>query len=285
MKNTQLWLVGANTEINLQDPARSYYLKPPLEGLTGLPDLRVAEGSNVGKDGGWTGNGLFDPRFISAVVQIANADVAIVEQRRRELGTLLAEQTLFLRYVTEGGSTYSTKVRLLAAPAPLEQLLTKVTYKINLKADDPLLYDYDSEGGEIVATINVRQLTGGFPINFTFPLLISGGSQSQQVLNAGTSTVAPIIKLYGPLHEPTVVNMSTNQQMQILTDLGEDDVVTINTALGTITLNGLDIYHLKSDESTFIEINAGINDMYLTSEIGGDGGYAEIKYNSGFIAT
>ena len=285
MKNTQLWLIGATTEINLQDPANSYYLKPPLEGLTGLPDIRVSQGNNVGKDGGWTGNPLFEPRFISAVVQIANDDVSVVETKRRELGTLLAEQSLMLKYVTEGGSIYTTKVRLLAAPAPLEQFLKKVTYKINLKADDPLLYDYNSEGGGIVATLNVRQPSGGFLINFELPLFISGGDTTQTVTNDGTSTVAPIITLYGPLHDPTVVNQTTNQQMQILTDLGVDDVVIINTALETITLNGLDIYYLKSEESDFININAGANYMYLTSADSGDAGYAEIKYNSGYIAT
>ena len=285
MKNTQLWLIGATTQINLQDPANSMYLKPPLEGLTGLPDIRVAQGNNVGKSGGWTGNPLFEPRFISAVVQIANPDVSVVETKRRDLATLLAEQYLTLKYVTEGGSIYTTKVRLLAAPAPLEQMLTKVTYKINLKADDPLLYDYNSEGGAIVATLPVRVPSGGFEIPFEFPLFIDGGDSTISVDNSGTSTVAPIITLYGPLHNPTIVNQTTNQEMQILAELSASDEVVINTALETITLNGLDVYYLKSDESQFIDINAGLNAMYLESDQSGDAGYAEVRYNSGFIGT
>ena len=285
MKNTQLWLIGATTQINLQNPSESMFLKPPLEGLTGLPDIRVSQGNNVGKDGGWTGNPLFEPRFISAIVQIANRDVAVVEQKRRELGTLLAEQFLMLRYVTEGGSTYTTKVRLLAAPAPLEQMQNKVTYKINLKADDPLLYDYNSSGGGIVATLPVRTPTGGFEIPFEFPLIIDGGDPTVTVTNTGTSTVAPIITVYGPVHEPLIVDQTTNQFMQILADLSASDVLIINTALETITLNGVDVYYLKADGSEFINIQAGDNSMYLQSDDGGDTGYAEIKYNSGYIAT
>lgn len=285
MKNTQLWLIGASTQINLQDPANSYYLKPPLEGLTGLPEIRVAQGNNVGKDGGWTGNPLFDPRFISAIVQIANSNVSVVETKRRELATLLAEQYLMVKYVTEGGSIYTTKVRVLAAPAPLEQLLTRVVMKINLKADDPLLYDYNSEGGALVATLPVRLPSGGFEIPFEFPLIIDGGDSTVNVVNSGTSTVAPIITLTGPLHNPTIVNQTTNQEMQILVTMTGSDEVVINTALETITLNGLDIYYLKTEESQFININAGNNAMYLDSDNTGDAGYAEIKYNSGYIGT
>lgn len=285
MKNTQLWLIGSTTEINLQDPTNAMYLKPPLEGLTGLPEIRVAQGNNVGKDGGWTGKGLFEPRFIAALVQIAHPDVAVVEQKRRELATLLAEQNLRLRYVTEGGSTYTTKVRVLGAPAPLEQLLTKVLIKVNLKADDPLLYDYNSEGGGIVATLPVRVPSGGFEIPFEFPLIIEGGDPTVNVVNSGTSTVSPIITLYGPLHEPKVVNQTTNQQIQILADLSASDVLVMNTALETVTLNGLDVYYLMSEESQFIDINAGSNSMYLESNNAGDAGYGEIEYNSGFIGT
>lgn len=285
MKNTQLWLIGATTQINLQSPIDSMFLKPPLEGLTGLPDIRVAQGNNVGKDGGWTGNPLFEARFISAVVQIANSNVAIVEQKRRELATLLAEHNLTLKYVTEGGSVYTTKVRVLAAPAPLEQLLTKVTYKINLKADDPLLYDYDSSGGPIVATLPVFQANGGFEIPFEFPLIIEGGGEIQTIDNSGTSTVSPIITLYGPLHDPMIVNQTTNQQMQILAELSASDELIMNTAKETITLNGLDVYYLKAEGSEFITIGAGTNYIYLESDNSGDAGYAEIRYNSGYIGT
>lgn len=283
MRNTQLWLIGANRQINLQDPQQSYYLQPDIEGLAGLPGIRTSEGINVGKDGGWTGPQNYDPRFISVPVMIANPDVATVEVRRRDLVTLLAEKRLILKYITEGGSTYTTKVVVMDAPIAIQKLLTKSILKINLKADDPLLYDFVSTGGGLMATLNVRKPSNGFEINFTLPLEIPGTSESTAVENTGTSSVAPIITLYGPLQEPTIVNQTTNQQMQILADLNENDLLVINTALETITLNGTDVYYYKADGSEFIEIGPGVNEMYLTSLEGGAEGYAEVKFNSGYI--
>lgn len=283
MKNTQLWLIGNNRQINLQDPALGYYLQPDIEGLAGLPSIRTSEGINVGKDGGWTGPQNYDPRFIAIPVMIAHPDVATVEVRRRDLITLLGEKRLLLKYVTEGGSTYTSKVVVMDAPVPIRKNLHTSNIKINLKADDPLLYDFVSTGGGLVATINVRKPAGGFEINFTLPLEISGGNDATAVENTGTSSVAPIITLYGPLQEPTIVNQTTNQQMQILANLSENDELVINTALETVTLNGTDVYYYLADPQDFIEIGPGVNDMYLTSEEGGAEGYAEVKFNSGYI--
>ena len=283
MRNTQLWLIGATRQINLQDPSAGYYLQPDIEGLAGLPGIRTSEGINVGKDGGWTGPQQYDPRFIAVPVMVAHPDIATFEVRRRDLITLLGEKRLLLKYVTEGGSTYTTKVVVMDAPAPIQKMLHKVNMKINLKADDPLLYDFVSTGGGLIATLNVRKPAGGFEINFTLPLEIAGGNESTPVVNAGSSTVAPIITLYGPLQEPTIVNQTTNQQMQLLTDLADGDELVLNTALETATLNGVDVYYLIADTPDFIEIGPGTNDMYLTSQEGGAEGYAEIKFNSGSL--
>ena len=166
---------------------------------------------------------------------------------------------------------------------PLNRVLNQQPFLIQLRADDPLIYDDGATGGT-EAILRVQQALGGFPINFELPLEIGGGPDITYVTNGGTEPVYPIIHLYGPLHSPTVVNRTTNQQFQVIVDLTGSDEVIIDSQLRTVTLNGTDIYHLKSPSSDFIMIDPGQNGMLLTSETLSDAGTAKVMFKQGYIS-
>ena len=220
----QVTLKSSTIEMNLNSPEESIYLVPELEGLTTLPEIRTSSGVNAGADGGWTSAQLFDARLISMRLVIANEDIAVVESKRRLLNTLLAQgrnEELTLNITTEAGNAYTVNVRVTSVSASLDRVLHKQDFLIQFRADDPLIYG-STEGGGVEAILNVQKALGGFAIPFTFPLAIGGGSDGTVVQNVGTETVYPIITLYGNLHSPTVINRTTNQQLQIIADLASD---------------------------------------------------------------
>ena len=262
------------------------YLQPELEGLTGLPNIRSTSGVNAGADGGWTSAQFFDARLISIKCVIADQNPAIVEQKRRELMSLLAlgkANPLEIRFTTESGNAYTINARVTGVTAPLGQILKKQDVLIQLRADDPLIYAYNEEGGT-VATLLVQQPSGGFEIPFTIPLTINGGEGYTSVVNSGTEAVYPVIELTGPLHNPSVVNQTGNQIIELdnLT-MSASDKVVIDTQTRTVTLNGADVYDLLSENSSFMTILPGENIMALNSDTTSDAGTAKIKFKQGFI--
>lgn len=272
--------------MNLNSAADGIFLVPELEGLAGLPEIRTTSGVNAGYDGGWTSAQNYDARLIAIRGVIADKDIAKVEATRRMLVSLLGQgrkEQLTLHFTTEAGNAYTVNVRTISCEMALQRVLNKQDFLIQLRADDPLIYDDGASGGT-EAVLRVQQALGGFEINFGLPLAISGSSDATAVEN-GAEPVYPVIKLYGPLHSPTVVNMTTNQQMQIIADLDETHgTIVIDSQARTITLNGADIYHLKTEESEFPVLAPGENRMYLTSATTSDTGYAEVKFKQGYLS-
>lgn len=219
--NLQLVLKSSTTEMSLNDHDAGIYIVPELDGLTGLPEIRTTSGVNAGYDGGWTSAQKFDARSIVIRGVIANEDKTEVERMRRELVALLAQgknEQLELDFVTETGRAYEVQVRTIACDMAMQRVLTQQEFMITLRADDPLIYDNSSAGEE--ATVNVSGATGGFRIPFEIPLAIDAGSEETVIQNSGLESVAPTIKMYGALHNPKIINHTTNQAMQVEAELG-----------------------------------------------------------------
>ncbi len=218
--NIQCSIESSTTKIELNSATEGVFLVPELEGLAGLPEIRTTSGVNAGYDGGWTSAQNYDARLITIRGVIANPDVSQVEAKRRAIASLLGQgrkEQLTLRITTEAGNSYAISVRTISCEMALQRVLTTQEFLIQLRADDPLIYDDGASAGT-EAILYVQQALGGFEINFGLPLAIGGGAEDTVVQN-GEETVYPILKLYGPLHRPTVVNTTTNQQMQLDADL------------------------------------------------------------------
>lgn len=288
----QLVLKSSTTELSLNDRELGIYLTPELDGLTGLPEIRTTSGANAGYDGGWTSAQNYDARSITIRGVIANEDVATVEQLRRQLTTLAGQgknEELTLDLVTQAGKAYTIQVRTIALEMSLQKVLTQQEFMLQLRADDPLIYDASETGHE--ALLQVAQATGGFTIDFELPLAITGSSEETVVNNEGLEQVPTITRMYGALHNPKIINQTTNQFMQIEADLGfaEGDWIepsevvsgkdiTINGAPENAPFNTLD---LKGNTSQ--QTYTGKNLLPVRLQLGNQGITASYDANSGMI--
>lgn len=278
----QFHLIGKNKDIDLNSRVDSFNLTPKIEGLLGLPEIRTSSGTNAGVDGGWTSEQYYEPRLINLTGNIVSFDRQEVARKRRELGALLAEKSLRLKYVSELGETFFADVVVIGFTSDLGNDGRVFQYKLQLRQDDPLFYQL-GESGELVATLSVQKQSSGFEIPFRFRLEIGGGGAPQTVENTGGSTVYPVITIKGVSTNPEIINRTTKESVKVYTQTREGDTLEINCKLKTITLNGADVYYLKSDASVFFGLTAGQNELSFISENQNDKGKAEISYASGFI--
>lgn len=278
----QFHLLGKSEDIDLNSRIDGFNLTPNIEGLLGLPEIRTSSGSNAGVDGGWTSEQYYEPRLINLTGNIVSFDRQEVAEKRRKLGALLAEKTLRLKYVSEIGETFFADVVVIGFTSELGNDGRVFQYKLQFKQDDPLFYQL-GESGELVATLSVQKQSSGFEIPFNFKLEIGGGGAPQTVENTGGSTVYPVIKINGASTNPEIINRTTKESVKIFIITGENDTLEINCKLKTITLNGADVYYLKSEASVFFGLVSGINELSFISENQNDKGKAEISYASGFI--
>lgn len=277
-----MWQVFLN-DFQINDQLIGMHLDEPIEGLAGLPAIRTSQGTNLGANGGWTTKQLYEPRFISFSGRIFGRTVAETEDRRREFSTILAQLVKnkgTLRVITPAGNVYSTEVALIGAEMPIEKLLNLVKWKINLKADDPLLYD--NSDGELLATIR-KTRQGGFIIPFELPLYISPDEQPATVNNSGNETILPNIIISTKATNPKIINRTTNQSMEITTVVKDGGKLEIDMKNKTILLDGMNIYDLQTAGSNFWGLIAGDNRIELQTDIQDERTEAELRFRSGFI--
>ena len=277
-----MWQVFLN-DFQINDQLIGMHLDEPIEGLAGLPAIRTSQGTNLGANGGWTTKQLYEPRFISFSGRIFGRTVAEVEDRRREFSTILAKIVRnkgTLRIITPAGHVYSKEVVLIGVDMPINKVLNLVEWKINLKADDPLLYD--NSDGELLATIR-KTRQGGFIIPFKLPLYISPDEQPATVNNSGNETILPNIIISTKATNPKIINRTTNQSMEITTVVKDGDKLEIDMKNKTILLDGMNIYDLQTAGSNFWGLIAGDNRIELQTDIQDERTEAELRFRSGFI--
>lgn len=250
-----------------------------LDGLE-MPKIRTSTGNYAGRDGGFIGAQYFAPRDISIQGTAFSSDVASLETVRRNLQSALLGDTVTLNIVTNAGNSYSINANLIDFSMPIKGNVFSAAYKIELLAPDPTIY---SSANAVTPVTLTPIVTSGFVIPFTLPLTLPSSSLPTSITNAGTVAVYPLITMTGIATNPVLTNNTTGEFFGLNVTTATSDVISINMAQRSVTLNGSNIFGDVGSGSAWWFLVPGGNEVSLTTSSGSDTVVTTITWQSGYI--
>jgi hypothetical protein len=153
------------------------------------------------------------------------------------------------------------------------------------------IYIYDERFKDEQTTTALDSWLGSAKPSLYYPLATPTDTEiTNQALVAQLEAILQEARMYNPQTNITTLYADGNEQgtlsISYFTDKNPDtrDELIIDSRLRTITLNGLDVYHLQAPGSEFLMLAPGENRLALQSDITGDNGYAQVSYKQGYLS-
>ena len=248
---------------NASSTNRDIYLRPGVEGLDAA-DYRTNMYEKPGEHGAQVSSQLYGGRPISMSDIVKGATPALYEANRKLISAAMAIKrdsygnpiAKTLAFTTLNGDSFFVKV-FPYKPASIIEYVSFAEFMLQFTAPDPLIYG----ATQILSDPITRPTGGGFTLPVTLPITSSastGGSAT--VFNAGNEASLPVLTLTGPLTNPYIYNEQSGKFTQLNYTLSATDVVVIDMAAKTITLNNTQsLLSAKTAGSTWWSIAPGVS--------------------------
>jgi hypothetical protein len=259
-----------DTQIHSNTDNLGFIVQGDIKGLD-TPAIRLPSFERPNVDGAIVPNQLYGGRLITLQGKVFASDISTYRTRRRTLETAIGIQRvqstlypLLLKFTTMDDLALQAEVYTKGFDCPDREMLY-ANYKLDLFAPLTQLL------GQTLKTSNVYAFTGGgFAIPAAIPFDISaGGSSAATLNNAGNVNAYPIITLYGVLNNPTIVNETTGETMNITYNLDTTaKYIVIDTLNRTVTYysaagaTGVNVRSALTGD--FITLASGDNSIKLT---------------------
>lgn len=235
--------------------------------LTGLDlnnvrtSMRVAEG----EDGGTVEGEFLDPRTITIEGTLfchsSDSIEAQLDLLKSNFQPRTLDQPLYIK--SPGVDQRLILCKSLGVRYDIDQArrYNSTSFQVILQAQDPVVY------GSVVKSFSgalSSEITNGHGFDHGYDLSFGGistaGSQIS-VYNAGTKAVGAIIRLYGPVTGPRLLNDTTGRILSFRTSLvaTSTDIITIDLKRRTVKLNGASRRGTVEDENGWFMIAPGTN--------------------------
>lgn len=246
--------------------AGSAYQILSVEGLEGLPDLRVQDDNKGYIDGMFSGRDFLAGRYITITMQIFGSGATSAQTNYNTLQQYLIYQTsgttpLYFKIPpTTLDQFIDCRVRGLRTGITPEYTYGMITAQVQFFAPDPRYYDNTLQ----TASLSVSNPPGR-TYNRTYNLVYGYGTYATttSVTNNGWATAYPTITMNGPITNPIFGNTTTGQYLSLSGSYTNTDTLIIDLENRLITLNGASARNLLSS-GVWFDAPPGTSQYYMT---------------------
>jgi hypothetical protein len=251
----------------LMGPSTSYRILTEFNPF--MLSVRADQGGpRAWNHGSWSGAEWADERLVP---------LRIVPKASDDAGWLALHQALAAAFAPVGDVSGPVELRfalggteylLLGRPRLVEPNLSTIGVgwaytQCVFVAQDPRIYS----GDLVVQSTSLPVQRGGLTVPFTLPLLVAGTVDGGRVelLNEGTADAPLLVRIDGPVPQPRIVLQrpdGTVQQVRLGLDLPTGQWVEVDTAAGTVFLNGLPTASVRGQAAWDIDsypLQPGVN--------------------------
>lgn len=126
--------------------------------------------------------------------------------------------------------------------------------------------------------------SGGFSFPFSFPFNLGIVGSQVEINNLGNIETPVMIYFYGEVVNPTVQNLTTEEEISVIKTIEDGEILIINTAFGqkgAVILSGgeyVNAFEYVDPESVFWKLEPGINNLKYTVSSEGANAQCRLYY-------
>jgi hypothetical protein len=238
-----------------------------ISGLVDLPAVTSGDSSRLLRHGTHPGSDFLVDRTVTISLELYGATDSEIETSVQSLLAAFVpgadEQALVMQIPgVANGTTFLLWCRPRRRNVPInrEWFYRIPIVTLEVAATDPRLYAL-TEGSQ---TILLPSASGGMEFNevpnITFGTTGTGGEQTLN--NAGTFSTAPVFKLTGPVTDPRLINVTSDETFHWEGTVPTGSYLSVDMENRTVLLNGTSSrYNGLTSLSTFWELAPGDNSI------------------------
>ena len=243
-----------------------------IDGLEGLPGLRVQDDNRGFNDGVFSGRDFFDGRSIVMTIHTFAGNGNSAQQNYNLLQNALLPQQQgtqalqFLLSTADTAKTINARVRQNRTLVDVDYTLGMIRSQWTFFSPDPRYFDATSTSVSLSPqTFNGRSYSKTFSYTFGY-----GSNQVQSYTsNLGRVNSGGVVTITGPVTNPNIGSVTQNKYLTVSTTLASTDTLTMDLTNKTVTLTDstgavTNIRNLLSNGSSWFDIQPGLNALYFT---------------------